>query len=85
MKRAAEERHLAVHVKKQYLGFFFRGNTPWPRHLQTNRYRKSQRQGGCGKARCFLCHHEKLLGLKTMFELKADEAEKAGFDEMKQE
>jgi len=34
--------------------------------LQPGRFRKSQRVGGCGKSRCWLCHPEKLSGEPTV-------------------
>jgi len=30
---------------------------------QVNRFRKGQKQGGCGRPQCYLCHGEKLLGI----------------------
>ena len=39
--------------------------------LQPGRFRKSQRVGGCGRARCWLCHSDKLSGRLTMRELRA--------------
>ena len=34
--------------------------------LQPGRFRKSQRVGGCGKSRCWLCHRGKLSGEPTV-------------------
>jgi hypothetical protein len=36
---------------------------------QANRFRKGQRQLGCGKARCMVCHAEKILRRPTLKEL----------------
>lgn len=64
MKRAAIERLRTVNT--------------WRAHLSTHedpalcvcdsqpgRFRKSQRVGGCGRARCWLCHGDKLAGRLT--------------------
>ncbi len=83
MKRAAEERHLAEYTKKQHVSlYFYRWDRPNGDNIPVNRFRKARRIGGCGKSRCFLCHHEKLLGIKTIWELKADAAEKDGRSEI---
>lgn len=63
MRRAAEERGLAVRRqrdRKTYLGRFGEPGAP-------GYYRKS-RPLGCKKARCWLCHGDKLLGIPTMQE-----------------
>jgi hypothetical protein len=64
MKRAAFERvrtlrtwraHLSTHEQPVLCACDF----------QLGRFRKSQRVGGCGRARCWLCHSDKLAGRLT--------------------
>jgi hypothetical protein len=64
MKRAAIERlrtirtwraHLATHEQPVLCAC----------DLQPGRFRKSQRVGGCGRARCWLCNGDKLAGRLT--------------------
>ena len=50
--------------------------------LQPGRFRKGQRLGGCGKARCFLCHYSKLLGLATLSERRGLASFKEGLAEL---
>src|SRR3972149_11115447 len=61
MRRAATEKsrtlqtwrdHLATHAAK----------IACTCELQPGRFRKSQRIGGCGRPRCWLCHYDKLAG-----------------------
>src|SRR5207248_10486161 len=40
--------------------------------FQIGRFRKGQRVGGCGKARCYLCHGEKLCKRPTPQQRRAD-------------
>jgi hypothetical protein len=68
MRRAALERPRTLRVWGRHLA----------RHLalsptailcvcefQPGRFRKGERVGGCGRARCYLCHGAKLLGIPT--------------------
>ena len=51
------------------------------RDRQLGRFRK--RDGlDCGRARCFLCHGDKLLDLRTRDECLADVKMKEGMDEL---
>ena len=52
---------------------------------QAGRFRKGQKQGGCGKARCYMCHGDKLLGLPTISELRARDRERQGLAQYEQE
>jgi hypothetical protein len=74
MKRAAQERmktlttwrrHLATHVSKPDLCAC---------ELQPGRFRKGQRIGGCGKAKCYVCHCEKLLKKPRRPQRRSDES-----------
>lgn len=72
MKRAVLERSRTVSV--------------WRRHLvsrgvdaalcscehQPGRFRKGHRVGGCGKARCYLCHSEELLDIPDRSQGRAE-------------
>lgn len=50
--------------------------------LQPGRFRKSQRIGGCGRPRGWLCHSDKLAGRPTLRELRAIAAQFEGLAEM---
>ncbi len=77
MKRAALEKTRTVRT--------------WQRHLakhgapvrcacefQAGRFRKGERVGGCGRARCFLCHGEKLNGVPTRGQRRAEARHREG-------
>ena len=46
--------------------------------LEPGRFRKSQRIGGCGRPRCWLCHGDKLAGRLSLQELRALAAHREG-------
>ena len=58
MRRYHEEKHLFEHRAKlrQHLDSRF---SIHERHIEPGRFRKALRCGGCGRARCQLCHSEK--------------------------
>lgn len=71
MKRAAIERsrtktiwrkHWNKHVRQKVAAG---GQTPIAClcDRQIGRFRKGQRQGGCGRPQCHVCHADKLLGV----------------------
>jgi hypothetical protein len=75
MKRAAVEKGRTKKIWMKHL----RLNHNWPREkvecrcdLQANRFRKGQKQAGCGQPRCYLCHFEKLMGIPSIRELRMD-------------
>lgn len=71
MKRYHEERHIAenrvkmrraINAAMDVFTNSFSPNRPLivnSRPEQVGRYRKAARCGGCGRARCQVCHHEK--------------------------
>src|SRR5579859_719810 len=67
MKRAAEEKLRTVNVWRRHL-WTHRGTVACVCELQVGRFRKSQRIGGCGHARCWLCHSGKLGSEPTIRE-----------------
>ena len=75
MRRAALERARALRVWRahNYLYHRFDDGPPCICDEQPNRFRKGQKQGGCGKPRCYLCHGDKLLGLPTVKDRMEDE------------
>ena len=82
MRRAAIERfrtlqtwrdHLAVHGATIFCDC----------ELQPGRFRKSQRIGGCGRSRCWLCHYEKLAGCPTVHDLRSLATEREGLAELR--
>ena len=72
MKRAHEERLRTVHVWRQHLAWHGSGPLACVCEFQIGRFRKGQRGGGCGKARCYLCHGEKLFKRPTRQQRRAD-------------
>lgn len=63
MKRAALERQRTIAVWRRHLASHGADAALCACELQPGRFRKGQRVGGCGNARCYLCHSDKLLGL----------------------
>jgi hypothetical protein len=64
MRRAAEERAQTITTWRQHLATHM-GEILCICELQSGRFRKSQRVGGCGKSLCRLCHGAKLEKLAT--------------------
>ena len=81
MRRAAIERPRTVSTWKRHLA---RHEKPvrCVCDTQVGRFRKGQRVGGCGKARCYLCHREKLMGEPKMCDLRAMQTQKEGLQEV---
>jgi len=66
MRRASLERPRALRVWREHLRFAHPyGPIDCSCEFQPNRFRKSERAGGCRNSRCFLCHPGKLLGRLT--------------------
>jgi hypothetical protein len=82
MKRAAQERQFAFNRRKKHYLQFWRWNRQEREELAVNRFRKMLRIGGCCKARCYLCHGEKLLGFKTLWEQRAEDLQRDGEQEL---
>ena len=72
MQRAHEERLRTIHVWRQHLAWHGSGPLTCVCEFQIGRFRKGQRVGGCGKARCYLCHGEKLCKRPTLQQRRAD-------------
>lgn len=72
MKRANIERSRTIRVWRRHLSFHAGEALNCRCELQVGRFRKTQRRLGCGKARCFLCHREKLLKHPTLQQRRAD-------------
>jgi hypothetical protein len=70
MRRAAEERAQTVSTWRQHLATHT-GEILCICEFQSGRFRKSQRVGGCGNSRCWLCHGEKLARVATLGEQRA--------------
>ena len=69
MRRAAIERNRTLRIWRSHLATHF-GQLVCECELQPGRFRKSQRAGGCGRPRCWLCHSAKLAGRPTLKELR---------------
>ena len=69
MRRAAEEKVRTLNVWRRHL-WTHRGTVACVCELQIGRFRKSQRIGGCGNARCWVCHSAKLSGELTLQQLR---------------
>ena len=67
MYRASIERERAFRIWKAHNRIIHNGekDTGCACDQQPNRFRKGQKQGGCGRPRCYLCHGDKLLGNLT--------------------
>lgn len=81
MKRAALERyrtvrvwlaHVAAHGERKLCACEF----------EPGRFRKSQRLGGCGRPRCWLCHGDKLAGRFPPQALRARVIYREGLSEL---
>jgi hypothetical protein len=70
MRRAAAERAQTVSTWRQHLATH-KCEILCICEFQTGRFRKSQRVGGCGRSRCWLCHRVKLEKLATPGEQRA--------------
>jgi hypothetical protein len=89
MKRYHEERQIMENRAKKYRSInsgwlsYFVPNTGEPaKQTEVGRYRKSLRCGGCGRARCQVCHSDKFPKRKlTQKEIQS----KKDFDEQQKE
>jgi hypothetical protein len=72
MKRAHAERPHTVHVWRMHLSWHGPGPLACRCEFQIGRFRKGQRIGGCGKARCYLCHGDKLLQRPRLQQHRSD-------------
>ena len=82
MQRRHSERHIAHrHLRDRAQLIHSKSDQQFARDRQLGRFRK--RNGlGCGRARCFLCHGDKLLDRQTREESLADLEMKEGKDEL---
>lgn len=58
MKRYHEEKHL-IERRAKLRGWLDRTLGFHPRNIEQGRFRKALRCGGCGRARCQVCHSDK--------------------------
>jgi hypothetical protein len=72
MKRPAVERQRTLAVWRRHLLRHEGAAAVCSCERQPGRFRKGQRVGGCGKAKCYLCHAEKLLKLPDRSRKRAD-------------
>jgi hypothetical protein len=77
MRRAALEKHRTLQVWRRHL-VTHGASLLCACELQPGRFRKSQRVGGCGRARCWLCHYDKLAGNPTARDLRLLAAQREG-------
>ena len=70
MKRATSERPRTLRIWRKHLKIHG-GDSLCRCELEPGRFRKTQRIGGCGRSRCWLCHYDKLAGLATRQERRA--------------
>ena len=68
MYRASIERARALRVWKAHIDWVHDGDldTGFLREHKDNRFRKGQKRGGCGHARCYMCHGDKLMKVLTI-------------------
>ena len=73
MRRASLERPRTLRVWRAHNRLIHEGDsTDCVCDEQPGRFRKTQRVAGCGNARCYLCHWNKLLGFRTRQEWCVD-------------
>src|SRR3989442_3642090 len=80
MRRAAIEKSRTLRIWRGHLTTHG-GKIACDCELQPGRFRKSQRIGGCGRPRCWLCHFDKLAGLPTVSDLRSFATEREGLAE----
>jgi hypothetical protein len=68
MYRASIERARALRTWKAHIDWVHDGSldTGCLCDRQVNRFRKGQKRGGCGHARCYMCHGDKLMKVLTI-------------------
>jgi hypothetical protein len=81
MQRASVERLRTMRVWRQHRSRHGPGPLGCPCERQGGRLRKGQRIGGCGKARCYLCHGDTLLQRPTLQQRRADRSYREWFYE----
>jgi hypothetical protein len=82
VKRAHDERRRTVRVWREHLARHGAGPLECVCEFQIGRFRKVHRAGGCGTARCYPCHSDKLCKRPTMQQRRADLAYKEWLDEV---
>jgi hypothetical protein len=87
MRRAAIERERARRVWWKHIFWVHwdewkSGKILCSCDVQVNRFRKGQKQLGCGRPRCYTCHGDKLLGKRTLAQKRADDSMRDGFEEL---
>lgn len=88
MRRAAVEKLRTRNVWLSHLRRHRAGYGPDARALacvcefQIGRFRKGQRVGGCGHARCWVCHSGKLGGDPTVEHLRCIQTYQEGLEEV---
>ena len=81
MKRAASEKPRTLRIWRRHLASHDH-KIACRCELQPGRFRKGQRIGGCSRARCRLCHYDKLSKLATLQECRAAATLYEGLSEM---
>ena len=81
MRRAADDKARTIRIWRGHVATH-RGQIRCDCELQSDRFRKSQRIGGCGGPRCWLCHSDKLAGRPTLRDLRAIAAQIEGLAEL---
>ena len=68
MYRASIERTRSLRVWKAHNDLIHGGeeDTGCLCDTQVNRFRKGQKQAGCGKPGCIMCHYEKIFNVPTI-------------------
>ena len=80
MKRAAVEKARTVRTWRRYAAVLRLSG--WRCQLQTGRFRKGRRVGGCGTPRCYLCHGDKLANVSTVQQRGASARYREGLNEL---
>jgi len=84
MRRAAIERRRTLRVWHGHLAWVHSGEDEihCVCELQPGRFRKGQRVGGCGRARCQICHYSKVHGFRRLIVHRADVSYREWLDDL---
>ena len=72
MRRANLERQRTIQVWRDHLAWHGQEQINCKCEFEVGRFRKSQRIGGCGQTKCYLCHSDKLMKRPKLQRLRSD-------------
>lgn len=72
MRRANHERLQTIRIWRNHLAWHGQESINCKCEYDVGRFRKSQRIGGCGQSKCYLCHCDKLMKRPKLQRLRSD-------------